>query len=92
MKKIFTIILTAIASFALAPVASAQSINDEIKDKDGTTLTFPNQKTNYTIDNTAGKKVAYRKSISEPLSDGTYYIKLETFATGSAKKTVDSTP
>ena len=92
MKKIFTIILTAIASFALAPVASAQSINDEIKDKDGTTLNFPNQKTNYTIDNTDGKKVAYRKSISEPLSDGTYYIKLETFATGSAKKTLDSTP
>ena len=92
MKKIFTIILTAIASFALAPVASAQSINDEIKDKDGTTLNFPNQKTNYTIDNTDGKKVAYRKSISEPLSDGTYYIKLETFATGSATKSVTSKP
>lgn len=88
MKKIFTILLTAVASFALAPVAGAQSIDQAV----GTALSFPHQKTNYTIDNSNGKKVAYRKSISEPLSDGTYYIKLETFATGSATKTVTSTP
>ena len=94
MKKIFTIILTAVASFALVQVTNAQnySINDVIKDTDGSTLKFKTQKANYTIDNSEGKKVAYRKSISEPFSDGTYYIKLETFATGSATQTVTSTP
>lgn len=98
MKKIFTILLTAVASFVLVSVANAQSIDDTILDPntslslDKRKLKFPKQKSNYTIDNSEGKKVAYRKSISEPFSDGTYYIKLETFATGSATKTVDSTP
>lgn len=98
MKKIFTILLTAVASFVLVSVANAQSIDETILDPntslslDKRKLKFPKQKSNYTIDNSDGKKVAYRKSISEPFSDGTYYIKLETFATGSATKTVDSTP
>lgn len=98
MKKIFTILLTAVASFVLVSVANAQSIDETILDPntslslDKRKLKFPKQKSNYTIDNSDGKKVAYRKSISEPFSDGTYYIKLETFATGSATKTVTSTP
>lgn len=98
MKKIFTILLTAVASFVLVSVANAQSIDETILDPDTNLslekrkLKFPNQKTNYTIDNSNGKKVAYRKSISEPFSDGSYYIKLESFATGSATKTVTSKP
>ena len=90
MKKIVIILLTALASFIFAPSAGAQSINDVIQDTDGSTLEFPKQKANYTID--TEEKIAYRKSISSPLSDGTYWIKLETFATGEAKKVVQSTP
>lgn len=96
MKKIYLILLTAVASFVLVSVANAQSIDQTILDPntelEERTLKFPKQKTGYTIDNSDGKKVGYRKSISEPFSDGTYYIKLETFATGSATKTVTSTP
>lgn len=96
MKKIFTILLIAVASLVSVSVANAQSINETILDPDTSledrTLKFPKQKSNYTINNENGKKVAYRKSISEPFSDGSYYIKLETFATGSATKSVTSKP
>ena len=88
MKKIF-ILLTALATFVFAQVAGAQTINDKIKDKAGSTLQFPND-TGVQIDNE--NKVAYSKNISKPFSDGTYWIKLETFATGTAEKVVSSTP
>ncbi len=89
MKKISIILLTAVASFFFAPVASAQTINQTIKDTDGSTLEFPNA-TGVQVDNV--NKVAYSKNISKPFSDGTYWIKLETFATGTAEKVVTSTP
>ena len=88
MKKIF-ILLTALATFVFAQVAGAQTINETIKDKDGSTLQFPNDN-GVQIDNE--NKVAYSKNISKPFSDGTYWIKLETFATGTAEKVVTSTP
>ncbi|MBR5176990.1 MAG: VWA domain-containing protein [Bacteroidales bacterium] len=89
MKKISIILLTAVASFFFAPVASAQTINETIKDTDGSTLEFPNA-TGVQVDDV--NKVAYSKNISKPFSDGTYWIKLETFATGTAEKVVTSTP
>lgn len=92
MKKIF-ILLTALATFAYAQVASAQTINQTILDPDETltdrTLKFPNDN-GIQLDNE--NKVAYSKNISKPFSDGTYWIKLETFATGTAEKVVTSTP
>lgn len=85
MKKINSIILTAVAALAFAPVAGAQtdySINGQIKDpKYGTALEFPNDKG---VDMPEGKNFGYSKNISSPFSDGTYWIKLESFATGNA--------
>lgn len=90
MKKIFIILLTAVASFFFAPLANAQyTINDVIKDKDGSTLKFSKDNGVHVDDE---NKVAYSKNVSDPFSDGTYWIKLETFATGTAEKVVTSTP
>lgn len=76
MKKIYSIFLTAIALLAFAPAVFAQhSINDEIKP----TLEWP-------IENGVrqASDFAYSKDISAPQSDGTYWIKLESFSTGSS--------
>lgn len=89
MKKIYSIFLTAFAVLALAPTALGQedySIEGQIKDpkypgQTGHIINFPNE-TGVRID--TEKKVAYSKNISAPFSDGTYWIKLETFATGNA--------
>lgn len=89
MKKIYSILLTAFAVLALAPTALGQedwSIEGQIKDpkypgQAGHIINFPNE-TGVRID--TDKKVAYSKNISAPFSDGTYWIKLETFATGNA--------
>lgn len=89
MKKIYSFLFTVLALFAFAPVLSSQTINETITDpKTGATLEFPKAKPL----NTKNSGVAYSKNISSPLSDGTYYIKLETFATGSAHKILSSTP
>ena len=87
MKKIYSIILTAVAALAIAPAASAQwTIADFIHGKYGNDkqLEFPN---NLPVQYPEGKDFAYLKDISKPFSDGTYYIKLESFATGSAQVT-----
>ena len=93
MKKIYSIFLIAIASLFLAPAINAQhTINDYIKSKHGTTaasISFPKDK-GVQIDKV--NNVAYSKNVSSPYSDGTYYIKLETFATGSVVQTLSSTP
>lgn len=78
MKKIFSIFLTAAAALAFAPVVLAQddwSINGQITP----TLTFP-------IENGVhqASDFAYSKDISAPQPNGTYWIKLESFSTGSA--------
>ena len=99
MKKIFSILLTALAVSALAPAASGQetpdwSIKGQIRDpkypgQEGHIIDFPND-TGLRID--TENKVAYSKNISVPFSDGTYWIKLETFATGNATVEMKSQP
>ena len=78
MKKIFSIFLTATAALAFAPAVLAQddwSIDGQITPK----LSFP-------IENGVhqASDFAYSKDISEPQPNGTYWIKLESFSTGSA--------
>lgn len=91
MKKIYSIILTALAVLAFAPAASAQtpdwSIKGQIKDpkypgQPGHIIDFPND-TGPKVD--TEKNFGYSKNVSVPFSDGTYWIKLESFATGSAE-------
>lgn len=85
MKKIYSILFTAIALFAFMPSVRAQrTIDDVIKDpKDGSELEWPKDKG---IHQTEGTDFAYSKNISSPQSDGTYWIKLESFSTGAATK------
>lgn len=84
MKRIYIYLLAAIASLAFAQMASAQTIEETIPG-----VTFPNElTTDYTISNNVG----VRKQVSSPLSDGTYWIKLEAFATGHASISTISKP
>ena len=94
MKRIYNIILAACALIALSPAVFAAdppgqwSINGQITDpKDGAYLSWPN-------DNGVHKSTdfAYSKDISAPQSDGTYWIKLESFSTGAATNIVASAP
>lgn len=89
MKKIYLILLAA-ASFFFAPTVEAQTIAEYFEDEFGSAPHFSKEKEQYTIN--SATKAAYRKSVSDPYDDGTYWIKLETFGTGSAKKEVSSTP
>lgn len=99
MKQLYSIILTATALLAISPMAGAQnrdatygewSINGQIKDlKYGTILAWPNNNGVH-IDN--GASFGYSKDISSPQSDGTYWIKLESFATGDATFIQTSVP
>ena len=82
MKKIYNIILSAVALLAFAPFAGAQSIQDVLGD-----LQFPQEKDPQVVDH-----VGFNKTVSSPTSDGTYWIKLEAFATGSAEMVMSSTP
>ena len=83
MKRAYNILLSVAALLAFAPFVSAQtvdwSINGQIKDKDGSVLEFPNP-----LPLHEASDFAYSKNISSPQSDGTYWIKLESFSTGSA--------
>ena len=93
MKKLYSIILTATVLHAFSPMASAQgqySIDGTIKDpKYGTTLQWPKDNGVH-VDN--GASFGYSKNISSPQSDGTYWIKLESFATGNATFVQTSVP
>lgn len=87
MKKIFSILLTTIVALSFAPVVSAQySIDDFIKGKygDDATITFHHDDIKLDTE----KHFGYSKGISSPFSDGNYWIKLESFATGSAEQEV----
>ena len=87
MKKIFSILLTTIVALSFAPVVSAQySIDDFIKEKygDDATITFHHDDIKLDTE----KHFGYSKGISSPFSDGNYWIKLESFATGSAEQEV----
>lgn len=99
MKKIFSIILSATVLVALSPMAGAQnrevtygeySINGQIKDpKYHTILEWPKDNGVH-VDN--GASFGYSKNISSPQSDGTYWIKLESFATGNAISVTTAIP
>ena len=86
MKKVYHILVTAVALFAFASVTSAQETPTYYNDLFGS-LTFPQEK-----DAKVEGGVGFNKSISSPTSDGTYWIKLEAFATGEAVKILTSTP
>lgn len=77
MKKIFNILLSATALLAFAPALHAQGDYSIAKQIPG--LEWPK-------DNGVHKATdfAYSKDISAPQSDGTYWIKLESFSTGVA--------
>ena len=85
MKKIYSILFSAIALLAFVPSVRAQrSIDDVIKDpKTEETLEWPKDMGTH---QTEGTDFAYSKNISSPLSDGTYWIKLESYSTGAATK------
>ena len=90
MKKIYRYLLISVALLAFDPIVGAQNtINDVCKDpKTGAAPEFPNDNGTYTV----GSNVGYKKQISKPQSDGTYWIKLEAFATGSATVVQNSVP
>lgn len=92
MEKIYRFLYISVALLAFAPIVGAQTpttINDACKDpKTGAAPDFPNDDGTYTI----GSNVGYKKVISKPQSDGTYWIKLEAFATGSAAIIESSIP
>lgn len=88
MKRILYTLLAAFAFFAVVPNIGAQTINQTITDPNtGETLVFPEEASTtfvpYILDDS---NIAYKKQISEPFTDGTYWIKLETFVTGSIVK------
>ena len=94
MKRIYRLFFTAAALLAIAPLANAQygtySINGQIKDpKDGSILKWPKDNGLQLPENS---EFAYSKNISSPQTDGTYWIKLESFATGSATYVESAAP
>ena len=90
MKKIYSIILTAATLLAFAPIISAQRPTDPSIEGIIGHLEWKDDGTSYEVNTT--KNVGYSKVISKPTSDGTYWIKLETFATGTASKVLTSKP
>ena len=90
MKKIYSILLTFVALLAFAPVVGAQTTIAEVcaDPESGEAPVFPDDHGTYTT----GNSVGYNKVISKPQSDGTYWIKLEAFSTGSATVTQSSLP
>ena len=92
MKKIFRILLTVATLLLLAPFVKAQErpADPSIAGIIGP-LEWKDDGSTYTVDNTEAM-VGYSKVISKPTSDGTYWIKLETFATGTASKVLTSKP
>ncbi len=96
MKKIYSIILTVAALLSFATVVNAQgqySIAKQITDpkNNNAPVEYPPETTN-PVHFDDVNKVAYAKNVSKPFKDGTYWIKLETFATGTASYTMSSEP
>ena len=93
MRKIYSIFLATTAAMLFAPAVNAQlpypdkgaySIANTIYDKTSVTdypLIFPHDAGLQQPENLG---VAYSKNVSSPFSDGTYWIKLESFATGQS--------
>ena len=96
MKKIYSIILTVVALLSFATAVNAQgdySIAKQITDpkNNNAPVEYPPETTN-PVHFDDVNKVAYAKNVSKPFKDGTYWIKLETFATGTASYTMSSEP
>ena len=98
MKKIYYVLIAFAALLTFAPAISAQtpqkpadpSINGQIKDpKTGAALVFPKADELHTDEE---NQFAYSKNISQPFNDGTYWIKLESFATGNATVKMEDAP
>ena len=81
MKKIYSILLILASMLVFAPFIGAQTIDSSIE--------FPDDDGTYTLDDSG---FAYKKQISKPISDGTYWIKLESFVTGTLQIKQQSTP
>ena len=90
MKKIYSFVIASIALLAFAPNIAAQTTIAEVcKDKQTNAApVFPNDNGSYT----SNSDVGYSKHISKPQQDGTYWIKLEAFATGTATVVQNSIP
>ena len=86
MKRIYNTLFAISALLIFAPFANAQSINEVIPG-----LSWPKAAENG-LQTPEGSDFAYSKDISAPLSDGTYWIKLESFSTGAATTILSSTP
>ena len=87
MKRIYNTFFAFTALLVFAPVAHGQySINDVLPG-----LTWPKEDVNV-LQQSEDTDFAYRKDISAPQSDGTYWIKLESFSTGAATRILSSTP
>lgn len=86
MKRIYNTLFAICALLIFAPFANAQSINEVIPG-----LSWPKAAENG-LQTPEGSDFAYSKDISAPLSDGTYWIKLESFSTGAATTILSSTP
>ena len=80
MKKIYRFIFTAVALLSIIPLAFG----------DGEGTTTPQKGPDYYLNDDGS--IGYMKSISEPNSDGVYYITLESFATGESVNISKSVP
>ena len=89
MKRLVNILLAVSALFTLSPVVFAQPGEYSIEGQIGNLVW---QKSNNELQQPEGAGFAYRKVISEPQSDGTYWIKLESFSTGTASYIQSSMP
>ena len=95
MKKIYNILLATAALFALSSMAGAQtygqwSINGQIKDpRTNEILQWPKDNGVQLPENA---DFGYSKNISSPQTNGNYWIKLESFATGSATYVESAVP
>ena len=108
MKKIFSILLYATLLLAFSPLAISQvtkageeeefgpySIKGQIQDPDiQDELTDEQKIIRFPKDNgiQGNTDFAYSKNISAPFSDGTYWIKLESYSTGTASSIKTSAP
>ena len=84
MKRLlYSVLFASVALLVSTPFLSAQTISEKL----GYTPVFPKEKPEFSEENDVG----YKKDISEP-HEGQYWIKLEAYATGSAKQVSTSIP
>ena len=98
MKKVYSIILSIAALFTVAFTVSAQepgpySIAKQITDpRNGNKPPEFPAETYKPVQVDEDNKIAFAKNISKPFKDGTYWIKLESFATGEASYKMSAEP